>query len=211
MNIERVTIEGGFLDGLDIALSPGLNVLIGGRGTGKTSLIELIRFCLNARSYTESSGERSREHAMAVLEDGQVAVTIKIGDNQLIVSRSAGSPAAVSEKFIPPIIFSQTDVESLGLQATGRLALIDSFRARRVPPAPEEQKLLAAIRSLSSEMQQITKDIEVFEAQLVEKPAIEAQLKDLAQQEKQVAAESASAKKNRRNCWRLPEDCQYYQ
>jgi energy-coupling factor transporter ATP-binding protein EcfA2 len=195
LNIERVTIEGGFLDGLDIALSRGLNVIIGGRGTGKTSLIELIRFCLNARSYTESSGERSREHAMAVLEDGQVTLTIRIGDNQLIVSRSASSLAGSAEKFVPPIVFSQTDVESLGLQATGRLALIDSFRARRVPSEPDEQKLLATIRSLSSEMQQLTKDIEAIEAQLVEKQAIETQLKDLAQREKQVAAESVSAKK----------------
>jgi hypothetical protein len=43
LQIERIMIEGGFLDGLDLTLSPGLNVLIGGRGTGKTSIIEEIR------------------------------------------------------------------------------------------------------------------------------------------------------------------------
>ena len=38
MQIQRVQIEEGFLDGLDLNFTPGLNVLIGERGTGKTSL-----------------------------------------------------------------------------------------------------------------------------------------------------------------------------
>jgi predicted AAA+ superfamily ATPase len=40
MIIKRIQVEEGFLDGLDIAFAPGLNVLIGPRGTGKTSVIE---------------------------------------------------------------------------------------------------------------------------------------------------------------------------
>ena len=41
MYIERLQIEEGFLNGLDVNLTTGLNVIIGARGTGKTSLIEL--------------------------------------------------------------------------------------------------------------------------------------------------------------------------
>ena len=37
--IRRMQVEGGFLDGLDLRFDPGLNVLIGGRGTGKSSII----------------------------------------------------------------------------------------------------------------------------------------------------------------------------
>jgi hypothetical protein len=40
-----------------------LNVLIGARGTGKTSVIELIRFALGARNHTSGAGQRSAEHA----------------------------------------------------------------------------------------------------------------------------------------------------
>ena len=54
MYIERVQVEEGFLDGLDLELSAGLNVVIGARGTGKTSLIELIRFCLGIPGHTTS-------------------------------------------------------------------------------------------------------------------------------------------------------------
>ena len=48
MYLSRVQIEEGFLDGLDLPFQPGLNVIIGARGTGKTSLIELVRYCLGA-------------------------------------------------------------------------------------------------------------------------------------------------------------------
>lgn len=42
------------LDGFEQKFAQGLNVLIGGHGTGKSSVIELIRFCLGATSYTDS-------------------------------------------------------------------------------------------------------------------------------------------------------------
>jgi DNA repair ATPase RecN len=49
--IEALRIEGGVLEGFDRRFDPQLNVLIGGRGAGKSSVIELIRFCLGATSY----------------------------------------------------------------------------------------------------------------------------------------------------------------
>ncbi len=38
--------EGGFLDGIAVHFSENLNVLIGGRGAGKSTLIESLRYCL---------------------------------------------------------------------------------------------------------------------------------------------------------------------
>ena len=55
MLIEQVQIEGGFLDSLHVRFAAGLNVLIGARGTGKTSLIELIRFALGAPAFTQDA------------------------------------------------------------------------------------------------------------------------------------------------------------
>lgn len=39
VQVERLTVEEGFLAGLDVQFLPGLNVLIGERGTGKTSVM----------------------------------------------------------------------------------------------------------------------------------------------------------------------------
>src|SRR6266849_5667636 len=110
MHIERVQVEEGFLDGIDVALSPGLNVIIGARGTGKTSLIELIRFCLDVRGYTTDTDKRSRDHALSVLGSGQVTVTLSDGNARITVTRTANDSAPrASGPFSPPIIMSQGD------------------------------------------------------------------------------------------------------
>ena len=38
--------EGGFLDGMEICFNPGLNVLVGGRGAGKSAIVESLRYVL---------------------------------------------------------------------------------------------------------------------------------------------------------------------
>lgn len=45
--IDSIKVTGGYLDGLSFDLSKSLNTLIGGRGTGKSTLISLIRYALD--------------------------------------------------------------------------------------------------------------------------------------------------------------------
>ena len=45
--IDRVRIEGGYLDGLTANLSGHLNAVIGGRGAGKSTLLECLRYALD--------------------------------------------------------------------------------------------------------------------------------------------------------------------
>ncbi len=57
--------EGGFLSDLEIHLNPGFNAMIGGRGTGKTTIIETLRFALDEKPKTD----RNRENHDQVLRD----------------------------------------------------------------------------------------------------------------------------------------------
>ena len=45
--IHGLEVTGGFLDGMRLEFGEGLNCLIGGRGTGKTTVLELIRWTLD--------------------------------------------------------------------------------------------------------------------------------------------------------------------
>lgn len=45
--IKEIKFQGGILDGQEISLSPALNTLIGIRGSGKSSIIEAIRYAFN--------------------------------------------------------------------------------------------------------------------------------------------------------------------
>jgi len=46
--IETLHFFSGYLDGIHIELSPHLNAVIGGRGTGKSTLVECLRYALDA-------------------------------------------------------------------------------------------------------------------------------------------------------------------
>lgn len=44
--ILSLEVPGGFLQGVKLEFADGLNCIIGGRGTGKTTIFELIRYML---------------------------------------------------------------------------------------------------------------------------------------------------------------------
>lgn len=184
MHITRIQVEEGFLDGLDVSLSAGLNVLIGARGTGKTSLIELVRFCLNVQSYTGETEKRSKEHALSVLGSGQVTVTLKNGDQDVLVSRTVNDEEPRSSgPYRRPIIFSQTEIETVGLKPGGRLSLLDGFIQERVDSQQTEKEEIAAVRSLTSEIDHLKRELEEYGKQVSQMGEIENKLKELAPKE----------------------------
>lgn len=198
MHIERVQIEEGFLDGLDVSFVRGLNVVIGERGTGKTSLIELVRFCLGVQGYTPESTKRSHDHALSVLGSGQVTVTLSDGERQVLVTRTSGdeSPRA-SESFIRPIVFSQTEIETVGLQAQGRLRLLDSFISDQKGADKQEAAAASEVRSLTAEAESLQREIEELDHQVEQIPALEKQISDLSPKEQELAKVSADANDNK--------------
>ena len=192
MIIERIQVEEGFLNGFDVWPRPGLNVVIGARGTGKTSLIELIRFCLGVESYTPEATKRSREHALSVLGSGQVTLTLVEDGRRITVSRSANDPAPRSSgPFLTPIVLSQTEIETVGLQSGGRLRLLDGFMSDQRSVVSAETEAVASVRSLTSEANTIRADIEQLDQHLAEFPSILEQIDQIAPQEQQLAGLSA--------------------
>lgn len=196
MHIKRIQVEEGFLDGLDLLLPPGLITLIGARGTGKTSVIELIRFCLGVAGYTPETNSKSRDHALSILGGGQVTLTLQDGTKTISISRTRSdeSPRA-SDQFLAPIIFSQTEIENIGLQSNGRLRIVDGFLHGREIAKREEDALISQVRSLTVEVAKIRKEIDELEAQRAELPAIETQLAALKPSEDQLASMSEGMKK----------------
>lgn len=65
-----ITWEGGFLDGTAIHFSPNLNVLIGGRGAGKSTVIESIRYVLGRQPVGEDAKKSHDGVIKQVLQSG---------------------------------------------------------------------------------------------------------------------------------------------
>lgn len=158
--IESVRIEGGILDGFEQTFENGLNVLIGGRGTGKSSVIELVRFCLGAQSYTDDGSTEATEHALGVLGDGRVTVTIRDGSQRTEITRTAQDETEEEYDGLAPFVFSQAEIETVGLQAQSRLRLIDGFLERKGHPKVGQSTLASRIRSITSEIRATLTEID---------------------------------------------------
>ncbi|MEN8834111.1 AAA family ATPase [Pacificibacter sp.] len=188
MKISRVQVEEGFLDGLDLRLSAGLNTIIGARGTGKTSLVELIRFGVGSPTDFDAGSAMSDDHARAVLGSGQVTVTLQTDEGKTVVSsRSAHEeePRA-SESFSRPIVFSQTEIETLGKSKVGRLGLIDRFVSGKQARIEEETSLISRISSQTAEITHKSANLKNLESEWSRLPELERELAEIEGREESV-------------------------
>lgn len=176
MWIENVRIDGGVLDGFEQKFDDGLNVLIGGRGTGKSSVIELLRFCLGAQSYSDEGGTESAEHALGVLGDGRVTVTIRDGSQRTEIARTAQDESEEEYDALVPFVFSQAEIETVGLQAQSRLRLIDGFLDRMVRPKIAEGTLVSRIRSITTEIRATLTEIDEIGEKIAGLPKLQLSL-----------------------------------
>lgn len=94
--LESVSFIGGYLDGVEIKYSEHLNTIIGGRGTGKSTLIECIRYALNLIPIGKQAREQHNKVVKSNLGAGQIRLEIKSatkhGQCYQITRRYAQSP-----------------------------------------------------------------------------------------------------------------------
>jgi ABC-type cobalamin/Fe3+-siderophores transport system ATPase subunit len=128
--IANVTFEGGILDGKTIEFSPELNALIGIRGSGKSSVLEAVRYTLDIPFGEKTIDIEYKNKLIAHTLGSGGKVTIKARDRhqqEYIISRRLNdSPEvfvngelqpglAIRETIIhKPIYFGQKDLSSTG-------------------------------------------------------------------------------------------------
>jgi DNA repair ATPase RecN len=93
-------IRGVFLPDLWVSFSPHCNVLIGVKGSGKTTVLECLRFALGAE-VPASRAESVSKHMSAVLgAGGTVRVLVKRADGaKVLIQRSWGAESGFSATF----------------------------------------------------------------------------------------------------------------
>lgn len=176
--LRSIEIVGGFLDGARLEFSTGLNCLIGARGTGKTTLLEFVRFALDGLPDQQTdSTERRRIESLVErnLNSGRIELEIETKDGlRYRLSRTAGeepivltpdgSPTDIQLKtgrLFRADIYSQNEVERIADQSLSQLALIDNFAPEQIREvsaeiAQVEQALAASAGALMPLRQQIT-------------------------------------------------------
>ncbi len=123
--IKSISFEGGLLDGERIIFSPELNCFIGIRGSGKSSIIEMLRYALGL-SLTSSSADNQYKSSLveyALGSGGKVKVELigehgkyyrieKIYNQKEVIYDEDGNivPGDVVAVFNTPVYFGQKDL-----------------------------------------------------------------------------------------------------
>ena len=136
--IKKVQINSGFLEGQEIEFHPGLTSILGGKGTGKSLLIEFMRFALNQEP-TEPTLKKDHNTKLKLrLEDfGEIALHfMDENGNVSIVKRqyreADNSPFDDDIPYDPaqvfPVLFlSQNEIIKIAEIEDEQLKFIDRF------------------------------------------------------------------------------------
>ncbi|MBE1426122.1 DNA repair ATPase RecN [Desulfomicrobium macestii] len=113
--IERLKITGGYLDGVEIEFSEHLNAVIGGRGTGKSTLLECIRYALGLRPIGKNAQKQHDEIIKENLGNSRARVELvirssKMNGKRFIVARRYGESTNVSDEIGSPSTFTPADL-----------------------------------------------------------------------------------------------------
>lgn len=189
-----VEIEGsGFLGGLNLTLSPDLNVLIGGRGVGKSALLEAIRYALDVQPITPSD-YRTELVKFALGSGGRVRLTVEqvltpdvrrryriervLGEAPRVFELNPEkevdlAPHDVLSDRGMPLFFGQREIYDCARSSTERVRLLDDLIGRR---AREKR---AEVKRLEDQARANAREILELTTKLADKEESEHRLKEI--------------------------------
>lgn len=141
--ILSLTWESGFLDGVTIHFNPNLNVLVGGRGAGKSTVIESLRYALAQEPSGDDSGKTHDGIVRDVLRPATKLSlrvrTLRPAPREYLIERTVPNPPTVREEsgqlshlqpmdILPQVeIFGQHEIAEVTRSPEKRTLLLNRF------------------------------------------------------------------------------------
>jgi len=193
--LKTISVIGGFLDGVRFDLASGLNCVIGARGTGKTTALELVRYAIDALPSREANpAEHKRIESLIQqnLAGGRVEVKVETKDGlQYTITRSwgeepivltaEGSPTAISlagSGIFKADVFSQDEVEGIANRVTSQLALVDNFEDEAITQIDTElRQVHSMLAANASRIIPFQDELAALADELSTLPSVEEKLK----------------------------------
>ena len=198
--IKTVRIEGGYFDGLTARLSDHLNAVIGGRGTGKSTLLECLRYALDVPHKGKDAAKLGDQIVLANLgkAGGRVVVEVVSQASYMkpykVVRRYGEPPRVIDENgdesslnpardLLPRIeIYGQNEIFELASSPDELARVLDRF----LPDSAERrQQLESAYRNLNENGERLLKALanrDSIESQIRRLPKLEEQVRNFREQ-----------------------------
>ena len=198
--IDSISIEGGYFDGLSARVSGHLNAVIGGRGTGKSTLLECLRYAMDVPHKSEDA---IRQGDQIVKENlgkagGRVVLKVRSAANHMkpytVIRRYGEPPRVIDEQgnesrlhpgrdLLPGIeIYGQNEIYELARSPGALTHVLDRF----LPESAEQQaRLDSALRKLRENSERLAKAQEQkdeIERRIAQLPKLEEQVRQFKEQ-----------------------------
>lgn|SRR5579859_292853 len=185
--------QGGFLDGVAIHLNENLNVLIGGRGTGKSTVVESLRYTLGLEPLGDEARKAHAGIVNHVLRSGtKISLTVRSyspAKREYLIERTIPNPAIVREHsgtllaltpkdVIPRAeVYGQHEIAELARSKEKLTRLLERFVERDGSAAPKKSDLRRSLERSRSRILELQKELKQVDEQLSSLPALEETLK----------------------------------
>ncbi|OGA30956.1 MAG: phosphoesterase [Betaproteobacteria bacterium RIFCSPLOWO2_02_FULL_68_150] len=195
--ITEIAWEGGFLGGGEVRFNDNLNVLIGGRGTGKSTVIESLRYVLQLDPLGADAQKTHANMVKDVIRSG-TKISLKVrtrspDTRDYVIERTVPNPPIVREvngaiarltprDILPRVeVLGQHEIAELARQPDKLTQLLNRFRKSKTDIGGAKQ---AALRGLEQSRGRL-KEIQAQSAQIGDRlsklPALEEMLKRFQQ------------------------------
>ncbi len=192
-------VTGGFLGGAELEFADGLNCLIGGRGAGKTTALEFLRFGLGLMPDPKINAQRHKAiDALVKANLGSGRLTIELrtktdlrytagraANETVQVLNEAGTAVPVSldrDQIFSADVFSQNEIEEIASSPAAQLELLDRFQEREAASiAREMEQLQRELDQSSLDLRRIDQEVDDLRGKASELPVLQERLKGFAE------------------------------
>lgn len=192
--IESLRITGGYLDGIAINFSKHLNAVIGGRGAGKSTLIECLRYGLELIPIGKQALAQHNDVVKENFGKARARIELRVRSAQMrgkqfTISRRYGESAVVRDAdgtasnftpadLLPTVeIYGQNEIYEIARDQQGQRRLLDRFVGAHV--AAHRERIQEALKKLASNRKSLLEAIQQrsnAEDQLSRLPKLQEQL-----------------------------------
>lgn len=190
-----IKIEGGYFTELSTSISEHLNAIIGGRGTGKSTILECLRYALNVPHKGSDAASQGDEIVKANLggSGGRVKVRLRsaannseeytvirrFGENPRVIDKHGNESSLDPNKdLVPQIeIYGQNEILDLARDPESLTRVLDRFYPEI---EGQEKQLKDAYRMLKENSEQLKKACsrkDQIEARIADLPRLEERAK----------------------------------
>jgi predicted ATPase len=185
--------EGGFLDGTAIHFNENLNVLIGGRGTGKSTVIESLRYVLGLEPLGDDSRKTHEGIVKNVLRSGtKITLFVRAWhpiEHHYIIERTIPNPPVVKDEkgdilTLTPVdivgqveVYGQHEISELAKSAEKRTKLLERFIERDTNLVKRKADVQRQLERSRSRLLEAYDDLKQIDEKLSALPATEETLR----------------------------------